>query len=172
MKTLLIIKPDGIAFLTDILGLLRSHEITVCGLKTEHITPEKASRLYEQHRERYFFNGLIKYMSTAPCLLLMIKGNAEDIATAKKDIRTLIKEANTFKGTGDESFDNEFRATFDGIHIPDQARAKLELSIFFHPETSPRLRVLEQSEKEEIVSLKIKDKEAHQHNQMKFFSNN
>jgi nucleoside-diphosphate kinase len=171
MKTLLIIKPDGVLFVARILDVLSSHNITLCGLKTEHITEEKASRLYEQHREKYFFNGLIKYMSTAPCLLLMIKGGAEDIANAKKEIRALIKDANDFKATGDEGFDKEFRATFDGIHIPDDARAKTELSIFFHPETSPRLRSLEDSEKEAIVELKIKDKEVQQHNQMKFFNN-
>jgi nucleoside-diphosphate kinase len=159
MKTLLIIKPDGTQILDKIVAILAAHSIRLCAVKTKQIDTAKAEELYEEHREKYFFKGLVKYMTQAPCILLQIKGEETNIADAKKEIRAMINATTKLPDGLEHELIKEYSTTFDGIHVSDAQRSKKELSLFFKKE-KPLLRNLDESEKREILELKISSKQA------------
>jgi len=78
-KTLAILKPDCVR--KNLIGKVISHiqdaGFKVLGMKMVRLTNDSAKGFYEIHKERPFFNGLIEYMTSGPCIpILLEKENA------------------------------------------------------------------------------------------------
>jgi nucleoside-diphosphate kinase len=67
-RTLAILKPDSVAVgkAGAILARLEEEGFRVRGLKRLRLTPEQAREFYAVHRERPFFEGLVKFMTEGP----------------------------------------------------------------------------------------------------------
>jgi len=65
-RTLMIIKPDAVAanHIGEILARVEKEGFTIAGLRMLHLTKEQAEAFYDIHRERPFFNNLVKYMTS------------------------------------------------------------------------------------------------------------
>jgi nucleoside-diphosphate kinase len=75
-RTLSIIKPDAVAN-NQIGEIYRRFEVaglTIVAAKMLHLTRAQAESFYEVHKERPFFNDLVKFMITGPVMVQVLEG--------------------------------------------------------------------------------------------------
>ena len=78
-RTLTIIKPDafGASKAGKIIALLEEKGFTVRAARVMHLTKAQASEFYSVHRERPFFAELVQFMTSGPCMPMVLeKANA------------------------------------------------------------------------------------------------
>jgi nucleoside-diphosphate kinase len=77
--TLTIVKPDafGAAKAGKIIALLEEKGFRVKAARVLHLTPKQAGEFYAVHRERPFYAELVAFMTSGPCMPLVLeKANA------------------------------------------------------------------------------------------------
>src|SRR5678815_2944889 len=86
-RTFAIIKPDAVHARTAgrILARIEDAGFTLRALRLAHLTQKEAEGFYAVHRERPFFGSLTRFMSSGPCILMVLE--ADD---AIKKWRTLM----------------------------------------------------------------------------------
>lgn len=74
-RTLAILKPDCVR--KELIGKVISHiqnaGFKILGLKMVKLTEDSAKGFYEIHKERPFFNDLITYMTSGPCVPIVLE---------------------------------------------------------------------------------------------------
>lgn len=78
-RTLTIIKPDAISAgkAGAILSQLEKEGFRLAGVKRLRLSPEQARAFYEVHRERPFYEGLVRFMTEGPVVVAALeRGNA------------------------------------------------------------------------------------------------
>jgi len=129
-KTFTMIKPDGIAngHAGAILDKIIKAGFRIAAMKYIQLTPERAGQFYAVHKERPFYNDLVKYMSSGPIIAAVLeKGNAVE------DFRTLIGATDPAKAAPG-TIRNLFAKSIDAnaIHGSDSdANADIEANFFF-----------------------------------------
>ncbi|KAF0153624.1 MAG: nucleoside diphosphate kinase [Ignavibacteria bacterium] len=98
-KTLAILKPDCVRnnLIGKVTAQIQEAGFKINGLKMVHLTVDSANGFYEVHKERPFFNDLIKYMTSGPCVPIALEKE-----NAVEDFRKLIgatDPANAAEGT-------------------------------------------------------------------------
>ena len=75
-RTLSIIKPDGVAqgVIGEVLKRFESNGLNVAALKMICMNKKQAEGFYEVHRQKPFFNSLTDFMSSGPCVVLILEG--------------------------------------------------------------------------------------------------
>jgi nucleoside-diphosphate kinase len=75
-RTLSIIKPDGVAkgLSGEVLKRFESNGLKIAALKMIHMSKKQAEGFYAVHREKPFFGSLTDFMSSGPCLVLILEG--------------------------------------------------------------------------------------------------
>ena len=129
-RTFAIIKPDAVRarHAGQILSRIEQAGFTIRAMRLQHLTKREAEGFYAVHRERPFFASLTDFMSSGPCVVLVLE--APD---AIKKWRTLMGATDPAKadaGTLRKDFGAsiEHNATH-GSDGPDTAA--FELSYFF-----------------------------------------
>ena len=86
-RTLAIIKPDafGAQKAGKILALLEEKGFTIRGAKVLELTDERAGEFYEVHRERPFYPSLVEFMTSGPCMPLVLE-KADAVAALREAI--------------------------------------------------------------------------------------
>ncbi len=131
--TLIILKPDAVqrGLMGQIISRFENKGLQVVGCKLMKITPELAATHYEAHKAKPFYAGLVRFMTSAPVLVLALRGNkAIEISRAMMGATFGSKAA---AGTirGDFGVSNSFNL----IHGSDSPEAaERELKLFFRPE--------------------------------------
>ncbi len=76
-QTLAIIKPDAVALgkAGSILAHLEEANFTVRAACMTRLTEGQAAAFYEVHRERPFYHSLVAFMTSGPCLPLVLEGD-------------------------------------------------------------------------------------------------
>ena len=128
--TYVMIKPDGVqrGLIAEILGRFERKGLKLVGLKSVVPSQETAEAHYEVHKERPFYPGLIKFVTSGPVVCMAWSGE-DAIAVA----RTLIgatngREASPGTIRGDFGMDMGFNM----IHGSDAAEtAEFELGLWF-----------------------------------------
>jgi nucleoside-diphosphate kinase len=86
-KTLTIIKPD--AFSSGKAGKIIAHleqgGFKVKAARVMHMTDKQASAFYEVHRERPFYRSLVTFMTSGPCMPMLLE-KADAVAELRKAI--------------------------------------------------------------------------------------
>ena len=74
-RTLTIVKPDafGAGNAGNIIALLETHGFKVKGARVMHLTTAQASAFYEVHKERPFFGELVEFMTSGPCMPMILE---------------------------------------------------------------------------------------------------
>lgn len=75
-RTLFIVKPDGVqrGLIGEIVGRLERRGLRLIGMKLMQITPDLAARHYAVHQGKPFYDGLIKYITSAPVVVMVWEG--------------------------------------------------------------------------------------------------
>ena len=70
-RTLTIVKPDAVVAgrAGAILARIEKEGFRVLGLKRMRLAPEQARAFYAVHRERPFFEGLVRFMTEGPVVV-------------------------------------------------------------------------------------------------------
>lgn len=75
-RSLSIIKPDGVArgLIGEIIRRLEQQSIGIAAMKMIHMTRDQARGFYAVHKERPFFDSLTEFMSSGPCVVMVLEG--------------------------------------------------------------------------------------------------
>lgn len=139
-QTLSIIKPDGVAknLIGEIYSRFEKAGLRIVGARMAHLTETEAEAFYAVHRERPFFNDLVRYMTSGPVMIQVLEG---DSAVEKnRTIMGATNPADADEGTIRADFAESIEQNVvHGSDAPDTAAREIE---FFFGESGlcPRTR--------------------------------
>lgn len=129
-RTLIIIKPDAIQrhLAGQIITRLEQKGLKLVAAKFIQISEDLARQLYAVHRGRPFYEGLIKYLSSAPALVTIWEAEGVVEITRKMMGATFGYEAEPGTIRGDFSSSRGYNL----IHGSDSLKsAEQEIKLFF-----------------------------------------
>lgn len=130
MLTLAIIKPDavGSGLAGKIIAHLEAQGFVVRAVRMTRLSKSQAQAFYEVHRERPFFDSLVEYMTSAPCVPMVLERDE-----AVSHLRTVIGATDPT-----EAADGTIRKLYaeskerNAIHASDSPENALrEIGFFF-----------------------------------------
>ena len=131
-RTLIIIKPDGIQrqVAGQIISRLERRGFKLVGAKFLHITEKLSRELYSVHEGKPFLNGLVRFISSSPSLVMVWE--AEGIIEIFRKMMGATFGCNAETGTirGDYSCARRFNLVH-GSDSPESAQR--EINVFFKP---------------------------------------
>ncbi|MBA4393675.1 MAG: nucleoside-diphosphate kinase [Desulfobacca sp.] len=76
-RTLSIIKPDGVAkgLIGEVLRRFESNDLKIRAMKMIALNKKQAEGFYDVHREKPFFDSVTDFMSSGPCVVLILEGD-------------------------------------------------------------------------------------------------
>jgi nucleoside-diphosphate kinase len=74
-KTLAILKPDSVRknHIGDIIKMILQAGFKIKGMRMIQMTPDSAKKFYLVHKERPFYNDLVEYMTSGPCVPIALE---------------------------------------------------------------------------------------------------
>ena len=129
-RSLILIKPDAMkrGLSTTIISRFEQAGFKLAAIKMLHMDKELAGRHYEAHTEKPFFEGLVKYITSAPIVAAVLEG--ENAVDAIRKVMGPTDPAKAEAGTirGDFGLDIENNS----IHGSDSKETAMrEISLFF-----------------------------------------
>ncbi len=75
-RTLSIIKPDGVAqgLIGEVIQRLENAGLKIVAMKMIHLTKKTAEGFYAVHRGKPFYDSLTDFMSSGPCVVMILEG--------------------------------------------------------------------------------------------------
>lgn len=129
-RTLSIIKPDAVA--KNLIGRIYSrfevNGLIVLAARMKHLSQKEAESFYAIHRERPFFQDLVKFMVSGPVMIQVLEG--EDAVDKYREIMGATDPKKAATGT----IRADFASSIDenAVHGSDSLEnAKQEISFFF-----------------------------------------
>jgi nucleoside-diphosphate kinase len=131
--TFSMLKPDATS--RNITGLVNAYleeaELEIVAQKMVVLTESQAKEFYAEHKERPFFNDLIKNITAGPAVLQVLKG--EDAINVNREVMGATDpekaEEGTIRGDLGESID------LNTVHGSDsESSAEREINFFFKKE--------------------------------------
>ena len=132
-QTLSIIKPDATArnITGKIVALLEDGGLRVVAQKRIRLSKQQAEAFYAVHKERPFYGALVDYMTSAPVVVQVLRG--ENAIARNREIMGATNPVEAADGTIRKLYgENIERNAVHGSDGPDTA--KQEISFFFQPE--------------------------------------
>jgi len=76
-RTLAIIKPDAVLrrFIGHVLAKMELEGFEIVDMKMVHLTKEQAKELYKVHKDKPFYEDQTDFMSSGPCVMMVLEGN-------------------------------------------------------------------------------------------------
>ena len=83
-RTLVIVKPDGVqrALVGEIIQRFEKRGFRLAALKMLQVSKELAAKHYAVHKGKFFYEGLVSYISSSPVVAMVIEGH-EAIPTVR-----------------------------------------------------------------------------------------
>jgi len=132
-RTLIILKPDAVqrGLCGRIIARFECKGLQIVGLKAMTIAVPLAQTHYAQHKGKPFYEGLLKFMTSSPVVVMVLAGK-DAVAIARKMMgATFGSKAEPGTIRGDFGVSNAFNL----IHGSDSAEsAAREVGLFFKPE--------------------------------------
>ena len=132
-RTLIIIKPDGIQrhLAGEIIGRLEKKGLKLVAAKFMQISEELARQLYAVHQDKAFFEGVVKYLCSAPTLVTVWEAEGVIEMSRKMMGATFGYDAEPGTIRGDFSCSKRHNL----IHGSDSREsAEQEIKLFFKPD--------------------------------------
>ena len=127
---LIILKPDAVqrGLTGQIISRFENKGLQVVGMKLMQISQQLAATHYEAHQAKPFYAGLVKFMTSAPVLVLALRGNGAITIARNMMGATFGSKANPGTIRGDFGVSSSFNL----IHGSDSPEAaERELTLFF-----------------------------------------
>ena len=132
-QTLVLIKPDGVqrGLIGEVIARYERKGLKIVGMKLQQLPRDTVEALYAVHQGRSFYDVLIKFMTSAPIVALVIEGRAaiELVRVINGDTDPMKSQPGTIRG------DFSVNITHNIVHASDSPEnAQRELDIVFGPE--------------------------------------
>jgi nucleoside-diphosphate kinase len=132
-RTLIILKPDALqrGLVGKIIARFEDKGLQIVALKMLTISPELAARHYASHVGKPFYDGLVRFMTSSPVIVMALQGQgAIDICRKMMGATFGFKaEPGTIRG------DFGVSSSFNLIHGSDSPQsAAAELALWFTPD--------------------------------------
>src|SRR3989338_2004889 len=125
-KTLAIIKPDSLekGVIGEICARIEGADLKIVGMKMMHLDKPRAEGFYAVHKGKPFFDSLTKFMSSGPCVVMVLEG-----AGAIKKWRDLMGATDPEKAA-EGTLRNDFGTSIErnathGSDAPDTAKFEI-----------------------------------------------
>ena len=129
-RTLSIIKPDGVSrkLIGEVVKRLEGSDLKILAMKMTKLTKEQAKGFYKVHKGKPFYESVTDFMSSGPCVLMVLEGE-EGIKRYRKLMgATNYKEAEA--GTIRRDFATDIEKNI--VHGSDSPEtASSEINYFF-----------------------------------------
>src|ERR1700687_1666282 len=125
-----IIKPDAVrgGDSGHIIQRINDAGFKLRAMKTLHMSLQQAEGFYAVHRERPFFSGLTEFMSSAPCVVMVLE--KEDAVKAWRNLMGATDPATADEGTLRKDFGSSLGE--NAVHGSDSdENAAIEIAYFF-----------------------------------------
>ena len=129
-RTLVMIKPNAVKknAIGAIIHGFESKGLRVVGARLEQLSNETCEKFYAEHKGKFFFDGLVKFMSSAPTMLLALEG--ENAISLAREIMGDTNPENAAVGTIRAEYADSM--TENAVHGSDSpASAQRELEFHF-----------------------------------------
>ncbi len=129
-RTFSIIKPDATRrnLTGKINALLEAGGLRIVAQKRMQLSRVQAETFYGVHKERPFFNDLVKFMTSGPIVAQVLEG--ENAVARNREIMGATNPANAAEGTIRKTFAESIEA--NSAHGSDSAEnAAIEIAYFF-----------------------------------------
>ena len=130
-RTLSIIKPDGVAkgVIGEVVKRLENAGLKIAAMKMIQMSKKEAEGFYAVHRGKPFYNSLTHFMSSGPCVVMILEGPQ---AIAKnRELMGATNPQNAAPGTIRKDFaTNVEQNTVHGSDAPETAA--YEIGYFFN----------------------------------------
>lgn len=130
-RTLSIIKPDAVEKRATghILQTFLDAGLDIVALKKVRLTPELARGFYAVHKQRPFFDSLVKFMTSGPVVVSVLEG--EGAIAKNRELMGATDSAKAAAGTIRARFGTDVeRNAAHGSDAPETAR--VEIAYFFN----------------------------------------
>ncbi len=130
-KTLSIIKPDatGKNLVGKIIARFEEEGLRIAALRKIHMDTAKAEGFYAVHAERPFFGELVEFMTSGPCVVMVLEG--ENAVLKNREIMGATNPADAAENTLRKLYADSIGE--NAVHGSDSVEnAAIEVSYFFN----------------------------------------
>lgn len=129
-RTLSIVKPDGVTrnLIGEVVRRLEKSGLKVVGSRMLRLSKEQAEGFYAVHRERPFFNDLVRYMTSGPVVVQVLEG--ENAVARNREVMGATDPKKAAAGTIRADLAESIEA--NTVHGSDSVEnARVEIAYFF-----------------------------------------
>lgn len=131
--TFAMLKPETIRLnlIGKVIGRLEERRLKIVAMKLIQVTRKQAEKLYEMHRGKPFYRGLVNHTLSGPVVVMVVKGN-----NVVKGLRQIVGATDPAKAeAGTIRSDYGISINENIIHAADSLEnATREIEIFFKPD--------------------------------------
>ena len=130
-RTLSIIKPDGVAkgVIGEVIKRFESAGLKIAAMKMIYMSKKEAEGFYAVHRGKSFYNSLTDFMSSGPCVVMILEG--PQAIARNRELMGATNPQNAAPGTIRKDFAaNVEQNTVHGSDAPETAA--YEIGYFFN----------------------------------------
>lgn len=129
-RTLLIVKPDAVAknAIGEIIRRLEAENFRIAELKMLRLTRDQAAEFYAVHRHRPFYDALLDFMTSGPCVPMAL--DRENAVSFLRETIGSTDPAEAAEGTIRKDFATDIQN--NAVHASDSLEnAAREVAFFF-----------------------------------------
>ena len=130
-RTLSIIKPDGVSknLIGEVIIRLEKADLNILAMKMIRMTKEQAKGFYKVHEEKPFFESVTDFMSSGPCVVMVLEG--EDAIKRYRELMGATNYEEAEEGTIRREFATDIEKNV--VHGSDSPEtADYEINYFFN----------------------------------------
>jgi len=129
-RTLAIIKPDAVSrqLVGRIITLIELEGFKIVDMNMIYMTKEQANELYKVYKDEPFYDGQTNFMSSGPCVMMVLEG--EDVISKYRKLMGPTNHTKAEPGTIRHAFGTTIR--YNVVHGSDSKKsADFEINYFF-----------------------------------------
>jgi len=137
IRTLAIIKPDAVRAgnAGKVLSMIEGSGLSVDAMRMFRLTREVAGEFYAVHRGKAFYEKLLDFMSSGPCIALVLSG--VDAITRWRELMGVTNPESAAEGTIRKLYGTDVQSNAcHGSDAPETARQ--EMAFFFSGAELPK----------------------------------
>ncbi len=130
-RTLAIVKPDGVSkhLVGTVLNRMEAAGLTIVAMKMIRMTKDQAKGFYQVHEGKPFFESVTDFMSSGPCVVLVLEG--DDAIQRYRTLMGATDHTKAEEGTIRRDFATDIEKNV--VHGSDgEETARFEIGYFFN----------------------------------------
>jgi nucleoside-diphosphate kinase len=130
-RTFSIIKPNAVrkGVIGPIVARFEEEGLRIAAMRMVHMSRQEAEGFYAVHEGKPFFGGLIDFMTSGPCVVMVLEG--EGAILKNREIMGATNPANAAEGTLRKLYADSF--TENAVHGSDAPETAAQEIAWFFP---------------------------------------